>query len=93
MDELRDITNNFGPKALIGEDEGEGSYGKAFYGVLKSGKAAFIKKLDPSKQPYQEFISKVYICYNVCHPNIYVCKSHHFFFFFFLLLTLEVFNT
>ncbi|KAJ4903613.1 Protein kinase superfamily protein [Raphanus sativus] len=70
VDELRDITNNFGPKALIGEDEGEGSYGKAFYGVLKSGKAAFIKKLDPSKQPYQEFISKISMVSRLRHDNV-----------------------
>lgn len=54
-DELRDITDNYGGKSLIGE----GSYGRVFYGVLKSGKAAAIKKLDSSKQPDQEFLAQV----------------------------------
>jgi len=54
-DELRDITDNYGSKSLIGE----GSYGRVFYGILKSGKAAAIKKLDSSKQPDQEFLAQV----------------------------------
>ncbi|CAN7019378.1 unnamed protein product [Brassica oleracea var. botrytis] len=52
VDELRDITDNFGSKALIVE----GSYGRVFYGVLKSGQAAAIKKIDPSKKLDQELI-------------------------------------
>lgn len=55
VDELKDLTDNFGTKALIGE----GSYGRVYYGVLKSGPAAAIKKLDASKQPHQEFLSQV----------------------------------
>lgn len=55
VDELKDITDNFGSKSLIGE----GSYGRVYYGTLKSGKAAAIKKLDSSKQPLQEFLSQV----------------------------------
>ncbi|CAN6996997.1 unnamed protein product [Brassica oleracea var. botrytis] len=54
-DELKDITDNYSSKSLIGE----GSYGRVFYGVLKNGKAAAIKKLDSSKQPDQEFLSQV----------------------------------
>ena len=54
-DELKDITDNYGSKSLIGE----GSYGRVFYGVLRSGKAAAIKKLDSSKQPDQEFLAQV----------------------------------
>lgn len=61
VDELRDITDNFGTKALIGE----GSYGKVYHGVLASEQAAAIKKLDSSKQPNQEFLAQVLlICYN-----------------------------
>uniref|UniRef100_A0A0D3C463 Serine-threonine/tyrosine-protein kinase catalytic domain-containing protein n=1 Tax=Brassica oleracea var. oleracea TaxID=109376 RepID=A0A0D3C463_BRAOL len=52
VDELRDITDNFSSKALIGE----GSYGRVFHGVLKSGQAAAIKKIDPSKKLDQELI-------------------------------------
>lgn len=56
VDELKDITDNFGSKSLIGE----GSYGRVYYGILKSGgKPAAIKKLDSSKQPLQEFLSQV----------------------------------
>lgn len=55
MDELKDITDNFGTKALIGE----GSYGRVYHGVLRSGPAAAIKKLDSSKQPKQEFLAQV----------------------------------
>ena len=55
MDELKEITDNFGTKALIGE----GSYGRVYYGVLKSGQAAALKKLDSSKQPDQEILGQV----------------------------------
>ncbi|RZC48776.1 hypothetical protein C5167_017202 [Papaver somniferum] len=55
VDELKDVTENFGTKALIGE----GSYGRVYYGELKSGRAAAIKKLDASKQPDQEFLAQV----------------------------------
>lgn len=55
MDDLKDATDNFGTKSLIGE----GSYGRVYYGVLKNGQAAAIKKLDSSKQPEQEFLAQV----------------------------------
>lgn len=56
-DELKEITDNFGTDALIGE----GSYGRVYYGVLKNGQAAAIKKLDASKQPDEEFLAQVCI--------------------------------
>lgn len=55
MDELKEMTDNFGTKSLIGE----GSYGRVYYGILKSGKAVAIKNLDSSKQPEQEFLAQV----------------------------------
>lgn len=55
VDELKDIADNFGTKALIGE----GSYGRVYHGVLENGQAAAIKKLDSSKQPDQEFLAQV----------------------------------
>ena len=55
VDELKEITDNFGAKALIGE----GSYGRVYYGLLKSGQASAIKKLDSNKQPDQEFSAQV----------------------------------
>lgn len=57
IDELKDITDNFGTKALIGE----GSYGRVYHGVLTNGQAAAIKKLDSSKQPDLEFTAQVLI--------------------------------
>lgn len=54
-DELKEITDNFGTNSLIGE----GSYGRVYYGVLKTGQAAAIKKLDASKQPDEEFLAQV----------------------------------
>ncbi|TQE01356.1 hypothetical protein C1H46_013036 [Malus baccata] len=53
IDELKEITEGFGTSALIGE----GSYGRVYYGVLKSGQHAAIKKLDASKQPDEQFLS------------------------------------
>lgn len=55
VEELKDVTDNFGTKALIGE----GSYGRVYYGILKNGRAAAIKKLDSSKQPDREFLAQV----------------------------------
>ena len=54
-DDLKEITDSFGENSLIGE----GSYGRVYYGVLKSGQAAAIKKLDASKQPDDEFLAQV----------------------------------
>ncbi|KAK1294913.1 Pto-interacting protein 1 [Acorus calamus] len=66
VDELKEITDNFGTKALIGE----GSYGRVYYGVLKSGRAAAIKKLDASKQPDQEFLAQVSMVSRLKHENV-----------------------
>ncbi|XP_020211905.1 pto-interacting protein 1 [Cajanus cajan] len=55
VDELKEITDSFGESSLIGE----GSYGRVYYGVLRSGQAAAIKKLDASKQPDEEFLAQV----------------------------------
>lgn len=55
VDELKEKTDNFGSSSLIGE----GSYGRVYFGVLKSGQAAAVKKLDSSKQPDQEFLAQV----------------------------------
>ncbi|PRQ45071.1 putative protein kinase RLK-Pelle-RLCK-VIII family [Rosa chinensis] len=55
VEELKEITDNFGTSALIGE----GSYGRVYFGVLKSGEQAAIKKLDASKQPDEEYLAQV----------------------------------
>ncbi|GFP81247.1 pto-interacting protein 1 [Phtheirospermum japonicum] len=66
VDELKDVTDNFGSKSLIGE----GSYGRVYHGVLKSGQAAAVKKLDSSKQPDQEFLSQVSMVSRLKHENV-----------------------
>ncbi|KAG6398655.1 hypothetical protein SASPL_140122 [Salvia splendens] len=66
VDELKDITDNFGSKSLIGE----GSYGRVYHGVLKNGQAAAIKKLDSSKQPDKEFLAQVSMVSRVKHENV-----------------------
>ncbi|KAH0704980.1 hypothetical protein KY290_009695 [Solanum tuberosum] len=66
VDELKDITDNFGSKALIGE----GSYGRVYHGDLKSGRAAAIKKLDSSKQPDREFLAQVSMVSRLKDENV-----------------------
>lgn len=67
LDELKDKTNNFSQDALIGE----GSFGRVYYGLLNSGQASAIKKLDSSKQPDQEFLAQV------CPMKIYCINMPH----------------
>ena len=52
---MKEATNKFGPKSLIGE----GSYVQVYYSVLRSGCTTSIKKLDTRKQPDQEFLAHV----------------------------------
>ncbi|KAL8160401.1 hypothetical protein V2J09_001938 [Rumex salicifolius] len=66
VEELKEITDNFGTKALIGD----GSYGKVFHGVLRNGQAAAIKKLDSSKQPENEFLSQVSLVSRLKHEHV-----------------------
>ena len=55
LDELKEITHNFGTQAFICE----GTYGRLYNGILNSGKASCIKKLDSDKFTYQEFLAHV----------------------------------
>lgn len=66
VEELKEVTDNFGNKALIGE----GSYGRVYYGILKNGRAAAIKKLDASKQPDQEFLAQVSMVSRLKHEHV-----------------------
>ncbi|KAF3435463.1 hypothetical protein FNV43_RR22552 [Rhamnella rubrinervis] len=66
VDELKDIIDNIGTKALIGE----GSYGRVYYGVLKSGPTAAIKKLDSSKRREQEFLVQISMVSRLKHENV-----------------------
>ncbi|GAB4841820.1 cleavage polyadenylation factor subunit pti1 [Ancistrocladus abbreviatus] len=65
VDEMKEVTDNFGTNALIGE----GSYGRVYYGVLMNGRAAAIKKLDSSKQPDDEFLAQVSMVSRLKHEN------------------------
>jgi len=65
IEELRESTDNFGPKALIGE----GSYGRVYYATLQDHVAA-IKKLDASAQPEAEFLSQVSLVSRLKHENV-----------------------
>ncbi|OIW13447.1 hypothetical protein TanjilG_05337 [Lupinus angustifolius] len=65
VDEIIEITENFGEDSLIGE----GSYGRVYYGVLKSGQHAAIKKLDASKQPDDEFLAQVSLVSRLKNDN------------------------
>ncbi|CAI0470069.1 unnamed protein product [Linum tenue] len=65
LDELKEVSENFGTNCLIGE----GSYGRVYYGILKNGQAAAIKKLDASKQPDDEFLAQVSMVSRLKHDN------------------------
>ncbi|XP_020590549.1 pto-interacting protein 1-like [Phalaenopsis equestris] len=66
VEEIKEVTDNFGNNALIGE----GSYGRVYYGLLKNGKAAALKKLDSSKQPDQEFLAQVSMVSRLKNENV-----------------------
>ncbi|KAK2969617.1 hypothetical protein RJ640_029779 [Escallonia rubra] len=66
VDELREITDSFGKKALTGE----GSCGIVYYGILKSGQAAAIKKFDSSEQPDDEYLAQVSMLSRLKHENV-----------------------
>lgn len=68
LDELKEKTENFGSKALIGE----GSYGRVYYANLSSGKAVAVKKLDVSAEPESnvEFLTQVSMVSRLKHENL-----------------------
>ncbi|URE40272.1 STYKc [Musa troglodytarum] len=66
VDEIREVTKNFGDEALIGE----GSFGRVYFAVLRNGRSAAIKKLDSSKQPDQEFLAQVSMVSRLKHENV-----------------------
>ncbi|XP_042011678.1 putative receptor-like protein kinase At5g39000 isoform X1 [Salvia splendens] len=63
LDELAEITDDFDVKCVIGE----GSSGKVYHGVLKSGLAAAIKKLNSSNQGQEVLLAQVS---TVKHKNV-----------------------
>ncbi|GAY52674.1 hypothetical protein CUMW_143720 [Citrus unshiu] len=68
LDELKEKTDNFGSKALIGE----GSYGRVYYANLENGKAVAVKKLDVSFEPESnvEFLTQVSVVSRLKHENL-----------------------
>ncbi|KQK07683.1 hypothetical protein BRADI_2g36980v3 [Brachypodium distachyon] len=66
MDEIREVTKGFGDEALIGE----GSFGRVYFGVLRNGRSAAVKKLDSSKQPDQELLAQVSMVSRLKHENV-----------------------
>lgn len=67
FDELKEKTDDFGSKALVGE----GSYGRVYYAVLENGKHVAVKKLDTSAdpEPDNEFLAQVSIVSRLKHEN------------------------
>lgn len=65
--ELKEKTDDFGSKALVGE----GSYGRVYYAVLENGKHVAVKKLDTSAdpEPDNEFIAQVSVISRLKHDN------------------------
>lgn len=63
LDELKEKTDNFGSKALIGE----GSYGRVYYATLNDGSAVAVKKLDVSTEPESnnEFLTQAFFYYKL----------------------------
>mgnify|MGYP002775757313 FL=1 len=63
FDELRDGTNNFELKSVLGE----GGFGRVYQGVLKDGTPVAIKKLNAGSQGGHEFQSEVNIMAKIDH--------------------------
>ncbi|KAK7844143.1 pti1-like tyrosine-protein kinase 3 [Quercus suber] len=68
LDELKEKTDNFGSKALIGE----GSYGRVYFANLSNGKAVAVKKLDVSSEPDtdSDFLTQVSMVSRLKHENL-----------------------
>ncbi|KAG8390170.1 hypothetical protein BUALT_Bualt01G0055600 [Buddleja alternifolia] len=68
LEELKEKTDNFGSKALIGE----GSYGRVYFAQLNNGKEVAVKKLDVSSEPDSnvEFLTQVSMVSRLKHENL-----------------------
>ncbi|CAH1427493.1 unnamed protein product [Lactuca virosa] len=67
VDELKEITYDFCSVSFIEE----GMYGRVYYGVLKSGQVAAIKKFDYStKQPDHDFLAQISMVSRLKHENV-----------------------
>ncbi|WCJ41435.1 Protein kinase superfamily protein [Euphorbia peplus] len=68
VEELKEKTDNFGSKALIGE----GSYGRVYYANLDNGRAVAVKKLDVASEPETnvEFLTQVSMVSRLKNENV-----------------------
>ncbi|KAL1535264.1 PTI1-like tyrosine-protein kinase 3 [Salvia divinorum] len=68
LEELKEKTDNFGSKSLIGE----GSYGRVYFAQLNDGKEVAVKKLDVSSEPDSnvEFLTQVSMVSRFKHDNL-----------------------
>lgn len=68
LEELKEKTDNFGSKALIGE----GSYGRVYFAQLNDGKEVAVKKLDVATEPDSnvEFLTQVSMVSRLKHDNL-----------------------
>ncbi|XP_010246424.1 PREDICTED: PTI1-like tyrosine-protein kinase 1 isoform X1 [Nelumbo nucifera] len=68
LDDLKEKTDNFGSKSLIGE----GSYGRVYYATLNSGQTVAVKKLDVSSEPESnvDFLTQVSMVSRLKHDNL-----------------------
>ncbi|XVF29280.1 hypothetical protein REPUB_Repub15cG0107400 [Reevesia pubescens] len=75
LEELKEKTDNFGSKALIGE----GSYGRVYYANLNNGKAVAVKKLDISSDPESnvEFLTQVSMVSRLKHDNLVELQGYY----------------
>lgn len=77
LDLLKERTDNFGRKALIGE----GSYGRVYYANLDGEKEVAVKKLDISSTPDSEdvFLTQVgcgpSFCFSVTSVSVFVWRG------------------
>ncbi|XP_019082545.1 PREDICTED: PTI1-like tyrosine-protein kinase 2 [Camelina sativa] len=67
IDEVKEKTDNFGSKSLIGE----GSYGRVYYATLNDGNSVALKKLDvdPEAETNAKFLSQVSMVSRLKHKN------------------------
>ncbi|PWZ20475.1 PTI1-like tyrosine-protein kinase 3 [Zea mays] len=67
LDELREKTDDFGSKALVGK----GSYGRVYYVVLENEQHVAVKKLDTlaDPEPDNEFLAQVSVVSRLKHEN------------------------
>ncbi|XP_010510296.1 PREDICTED: PTI1-like tyrosine-protein kinase 2 [Camelina sativa] len=68
IDEVKEKTDNFGSKSLIGE----GSYGRVYYATLNDGKSVALKNLDvdPEGETNAKFLIQVSMVSRLNHKNL-----------------------